>query len=192
MPAQLKPHIVSVEDAALLLTKGQIVAYPTESVWGLGCDPFNPQAIERLLTLKQRSVDKGLIVICSDLATLAPLLDPLPSPIQDTLQASWQSDQPPTTWLVPHLNYFSTWVTGSHSTVAIRLTHHPIAHALCQAFGGSVLSTSANRAQQPPAKTLEDAFDVFGLDVAYVAGDVGDNDNPSRVIDALSQHTVRP
>ena len=88
-------------DAAVTaLRKGGVIAYPTEGVWGLGCDPRDEAAVLRLLALKQRAVDKGLILIASDEAQLADFVDmsPLDAATREVVRASWPG---PNTWIVP-------------------------------------------------------------------------------------------
>src|SRR6218665_315978 len=94
------PTPLSINEAAIRLKSGGVIAYPTEAVWGLGCDPFDETAVMRLLAIKQRPVDKGLILIAADLAQLQPLLD-LPAMPETRLAevlASWPG---PHTWVLP-------------------------------------------------------------------------------------------
>jgi L-threonylcarbamoyladenylate synthase len=138
--------------AAKVLDHGGVIAYPTEAVWGLGADPFNPKAVERILELKQRSIDKGLILVSGQAEHFLPYLEPL----EDSLIERFFAPQDkPTTWLVPDVrSQIPYWVKGQHSSVAMRLTQHPVCAALSQHFGGPVISTSANPASKPSARSL--------------------------------------
>lgn len=177
--------------AANLLRHGGVVAYPTEAVWGLGCDPRDEAATLRLLALKQREVAKGLILIAANEAQLAPFveLDALHASQRDALRASWPG---PNTWIVPASPGAPRWITGEHDGIAVRVSAHPGVVALCEAFGGAVVSTSANRAGLPAAGTF-DALDpavVAGVD-ALLEGETGGLDRPSVIRDARSGTVLR-
>jgi L-threonylcarbamoyladenylate synthase len=135
--------------ACRALNSGGLVLHATEGVWGLASDPFDEEAVERLLTLKNRSVDKGLIVIADRAECFTPELDPLEKDQRRTVLGSWPG---PVTWVLPNVQ-FPDWITGGRSTVAVRVSGHPQARALCAAFEGPLVSTSANRSGRPPAVT---------------------------------------
>ena len=140
---QLKPAV----DA---LTQGEIIAYPTEAVYGLGCDPWNELALRKLLKIKHRPWQKGLILIAADLEQLDKFIAPL-SPQQLTqLKQTWPGT---TTWLLPVSAHISPYLTGEHNTLAVRVTAHQQTADLCRAFGGAIVSTSANRSEKKPATT---------------------------------------
>src|SRR5690606_26822027 len=142
---------------------GGVIAYPTEAVWGLGCDPFDAAAVLRLLAVKQRHVDKGLILVASRPAQLDGLADwdALPRDRRDAVFASWRG---PNNWIVPATTRVRRWIAGAHDGVAMRVSAHPVVAALCAAFDGVLVSTSANRAGEPPARTVD------MLDPALLAG----------------------
>jgi len=180
-----------VSTALAALRRGGVIAYPTEAVWGLGCDPFDETAVTRLLAIKQRPVDKGLILIAGALAHLDGLLDwdALPPERQAEVRASWPG---PNTWIIPASARVPRWITGDHSGVAVRVSAHPTVIALCSAFGGPLVSTSANPAGIEPPRRL-DAFDPALRDAvdAIVEGDTGKLSNPTRIRDARSGATLR-
>ncbi|SDX99202.1 L-threonylcarbamoyladenylate synthase [Allochromatium warmingii] len=136
--------------AVQVLRQGGIVAYPTEAVYGLGCDPWNAQAVARLLAMKRRSILKGLIVLAASPEQLAPFVEPLAVGRQQAILATWPG---PHTWLLPARATTPLWLTGRFATLAVRVTAHPLAAALCRAYGGAIVSTSANQAQRPAART---------------------------------------
>lgn len=187
MPAPL-PLI----ETARSLRNGGVVAYPTEAVWGLGCDPFDETAVMRLLAIKQREVAKGLILIAGERAQLDGLLEwnALPAERLGAVNASWPG---PNTWIVPATAHVPRWITGAHLGVAVRVSAHPIVVALCQAFGGPIVSTSANRAGEPPA-FRRDALDPALLDLldGVCEGETGGLEAPSAIRDALSGAVLRP
>lgn len=140
-----------IHHATDLLSRGGVIAYPTEAVWGLGCDPFNEAAVHRILNMKRRSVSKGLIMVAASPTQIAALIDPLPVEQQQRLLASWPG---PNTWLIPDPSQFiPSWIKGEHASVAVRVTDHPLVIALCQAWGGPLVSTSANPSHFEPART---------------------------------------
>ncbi|HUH90912.1 MAG TPA: Sua5/YciO/YrdC/YwlC family protein [Lysobacter sp.] len=177
--------------AITVLRDGGVIAYPTEAVWGLGCDPFNEAAVLRLLDIKQRPVDKGLILIAGSLAQLDDLLDweALPPSRRDAVLASWPG---PNTWVIPATSRVPPTITGAHDSVAVRISAHPQVVALCGAFGGPLVSTSANLAGQPPA-FHRDALDpaLLARIDAIVEGETGGLATPTAIRDARSGETLR-
>lgn len=135
---------------ANLLCDGAVLAYPTEAVWGLGCDPFNEGAVHKLLALKRRRVGMGLILVAGHKRQLSPFLSGLTSEQHRELDASWPG---PNTWLIPNNGTAPPWITGGRATLAVRVTDHPITVALCEQFGGALVSTSANPHGLPAAKS---------------------------------------
>lgn len=175
--------------AVRALHAGAVVAYPTEGVWGLGCDPFNRDAVLALLALKQRPSTKGLILIAADAAMFAPLLDPLPAPLRQRLAASWPG---PNTWIVPDPEHLApAWIRGRHDSVALRVTAHPQASRLSQAFGGPLVSTSANPAGLPAALTANTVRRYFGGLVRILPGTTGGSKTPSTIRDLVSGQVLR-
>lgn len=178
-----------VREAARCLHGGGIVAYPTEAVYGLGCDPADADAVARLLTLKGRDPAKGLILIAADVAALEPWIEPLGKALRKRVTATWPG---PVTWLVPARHTAPSWLRGAHDTLAVRATAHPVAAALCRAFGGAVVSTSANRAGRPPARSALQVHRRFGNGVDYVLpGRAGPASRPTEIRDAASGRVVR-
>jgi len=175
-----------LQHAAHILKQGGIVAYATEYCFGLGCDPFNRDAVLRLLRLKRRPVKKGLIVLAAHTGQLAPYLDDLPPPVA----ASWPG---PHTWLLIPRPDVPGWITGRHAKIAARVTAHAQAAALCRAAGMAIVSTSANRAGQMPARTCREVARRFGKRVDYILpGRVGEARMPTPIRDAVSGRLTRP
>lgn len=176
--------------ACATLKRGGIIAYPTEAIWGLGCDPFNEAAVERLLTVKQRSVEKGLLLVGSHIEQFKPLLDDLQEVELARLHSSWPG---PTTWIIPDpLAVYPKWIRGTHNSVAIRVSAHPLVSALCTQFGNPIVSTSANLAGQAEIRSrliLEQQFadNIDGI----VAGELGDEREPSQIRDLMTGDVVR-
>ncbi|MCV6606123.1 MAG: L-threonylcarbamoyladenylate synthase [Porticoccaceae bacterium] len=180
----------SLDIAASALRSGGVIAYPTEAVYGLGCDPDNQAACKTILTLKQRDKGMGMILIVSRMEQLEFFLIGLSDKQRATLAASWPG---PVTWLIPNNGQAPDWITGGRDTLAVRVSDHPVAAALCDAFGGPLVSTSANPHGQPPAKTVDEAAGYFpeGL-AAIVDGPLGQQAKPTEIRDLASGEIIRP
>ena len=178
-----------IQRAVEALKTGGVIAYPTEAVFGLGCDPRNEAALKRLLQLKGRDVEKGLILIAASYEQLKPFLSELDKETEKELLASWPG---PVTWLVPANESVSASLRGKHTTLAVRVTNHPLVQQLCNAFGGAIVSTSANTAGMQPARTIEEVKHYFNdsLDV-IVKGETGGLSKPTEIRDALSKQVIR-
>lgn len=176
--------------AARVLHGRGVIAYPTEAVYGLGCDPLDGEAVAHLLALKRRSPAKGLILIAADRAQLAPYLLPLSAELEARLDASWPG---PVTWLLPARPEVPAWLRGAHDTLAVRVTAHPEAAALCRAFGGALVSTSANLAGRPPARSALAVRRSFRNTLDYILpGALGGASGPTEIRDGRSGRIVRP
>ena len=166
-----------------------IIAYPTEAVWGLGCDPYDREAVARLLHLKQRSPDKGLILVGSSLDQVSPLLAPLSLGARTRCQSSWPG---PYTWILPDIDGLTpSWIKGKYDGVAVRISHHPVVAELCEAWGGLLVSTSANFAEQKPAGYAWKVSQRFSGHVRIVPGKLGGLAAPSVIRHAESEILIR-
>jgi L-threonylcarbamoyladenylate synthase len=171
------------------LRSGGVVAYPTEAVWGVGCDPGNEGALLKLLALKQRDADKGLILVAADILQFGKLLRSLTPAQRQQLSASWPG---PTTWLLPHCGLVHPLIHGRFSTVALRVSRHPVVAALCRGFGGPLVSTSANTRGRQPARDAIAVRRYFGGGLDYLlAGTLGGASRPSEIRDLVSGRIIR-
>lgn len=171
------------------LLQGGVIAYPTEAVWGLGCDPDNDHAVEKILRLKKRPVHKGLILVAASIEQLDFLLHDLEPEYYQKLEASWPGAN---TWLIPHKGRVSPMVTGKHATVAVRVSNHPIVKALCQGFGGPIVSTSANPMGLSAAKSQMQVRRYFAKEaLSYATGVVGGRSTPSVIRDLYTDAIIR-
>lgn len=175
---------------AELLHGGKVIAYPTEAVWGLGCDPHNETAVMRLLAVKKRPVDKGLILVAASTAQLGSLLAELTQSQQQALAETWPG---PVTWLIPDPQHlYPDWIKGNYASVAIRVSAHPVVKALCEAFGGPIVSTSANTAGEPELRSRLNVEEEFGAMIdAVVAGELGEESMPSQIRDLATGKIIR-
>ncbi len=180
-----------MDTAAALMHRGGVLAYPTEAVFGLGCDPHNVGAFERLFALKQRPPTQGVLLIAADFAQVERYiaLDQVPDDIMRQVQASWPG---PNTWIFPRSPAVPAWIAGAHSGIALRVTAHPPAAALSRAFGGALVSTSANPHGQPPARAAAAVEAFFGQSLdGLLDAPLGGQASPTVIRDALSGTIVR-
>ena len=174
------------EELIAPLQQGGVIAYPTEAVFGLGCDPLNEAAVMHLLDLKQRSVDKGLILIAADFSQVSPFLQPI-SPQQQAF--TLPSD---TTWIFPAKDDAPKWLTGRFNSLAIRISQHEPVRQLCQQFASALVSTSANLSGEPPAKTTVEVVAQFDQRLAGIFdAPVGNLAKPTQIRDSLTGEVIR-
>ena len=168
---------------------GGVIAYPTEAVYGLGCDPHDLAAVQRVLDLKQRPAHKGLILISANIAQVMPYLLPLTEAIKARIFAPTSH---PTTWLLPVNPTVSPLIRGEHDTLANRITEHPTCVALCEGLGHPLISTSANLSQYPPARSATEVRTQFGTQLAYILdAPLGHANAPSEIRDARTGAILR-
>jgi len=171
------------------LARGGLIAYPTESCYGLGCDPRNLRALKRLIALKGRSAAKGLLLIADHFKRLQPFMRPLAPADRDRLARSWPG---PVSWVVPASSACLPLLTGRRPTIAVRVTAHPGAARLCRSLGMALVSTSANTSGKKPAKTAAECRRIFGTRVRVIAGRIGQRRRPSTLIDLATGTLLRP
>ncbi|OEY66148.1 L-threonylcarbamoyladenylate synthase [Marinobacter sp. X15-166B] len=173
-----------------LLAQGGVIAYPTEAVWGLGCDPWNEMAVDRILSLKQRAREKGLILAAASVEQIGFLLEPLAPELRQRALDCWPG---PVTCLLPDVaGQIPEWVKGAHTSVAVRVSQHPVVCALSSAAGQPLVSTSCNPATRPPARTRWQVARYFGGRIDWLApGNVGSERQPSQIIDIATGRRLR-
>lgn len=167
---------------------GGVVAYATESCFGLGCDPQSRLGVQRVLRIKGRPQRKGLILIAAARAQLKPYMANITATQSQMLDSTWPG---PHTWLVPVAADCPHTLTGRHSTIAVRVTAHRAAAGLCRAAGMALVSTSANRSGGKPAKTARECRRLFGAAVKVMPGLIGKRRRPSTIQDLASGRILR-
>jgi L-threonylcarbamoyladenylate synthase len=172
------------------IRRGGVIAYPTEGVWGLGCDPWNNEAVARVLALKGRAMAKGLILVAGSIGQVNFLLQPLPAELGDRATEHWPG---PVTCLLPDLdNQVPSQVKGRHRTIAVRVSAHPVVKALCDAADQPLVSTSCNPVGRPPARHPWQVRRYFPDDaVRLVHGALGGYRKPSRILDIATGQWLR-
>jgi len=177
--------------AVSALRSGGVVAYPTEAVYGLGCDPLDATAVARLFALKQRPATQGVLLIAADFSQVEKYIDRtrVPAAALGRARATWPG---PHTWVFPRSPSTPAWLAGAHQGIALRVTAHAPAAQLCKAFGGALVSTSANRHAAAPARSAAEVRSAFGDELAYILdGAVGELARPTPIRDAVSGELLR-
>lgn len=176
-------------DLRAWLRRGGLIAYPTESCYGLGCDPRNPRALRHLIRLKGRSAAKGLLLIADHFRRLQPFVRRLDPADLARLRRSWPG---PVTWVVPASATCPPLLTGGRPTIAVRVTAHPAAAHLCRSLGMALVSTSANKSGHKPARSAAECRRIFGAAVRVIAGRIGQRRRPSTLVDLATGTVLRP
>jgi L-threonylcarbamoyladenylate synthase len=168
--------------------RGGVIAYPTESCYGLGCDPSNARAVKRLLRIKGRPQSKGLILIGSDFSQLRRFAAPLNERQWRKIAPTWPG---PVTWALPAHRLTPPWLRGRHGSIALRVSAHPVATRLCQVLGMALVSTSANRSGRRAMRSYGECLKAFHGRALVVPGLIGSNRNPSTIVDFLTGRVIR-
>lgn len=177
-----------LKQAITAFKEGGVIAYPTEAVFGLGCMPLLQDTVYRILQLKHRAVEKGLILVASSIEQLEDYVHFDSLTTIDQIRESWPG---PVTWLIPAKKETPAWLTGAHGTLAVRVSSHPTVNALCRELG-PIVSTSANPAGSKPAVTTQEVLAFFGSELDYVIpADIKNNLNPTEIRDAQNGNIIR-
>jgi L-threonylcarbamoyladenylate synthase len=179
---------VKRETLRAYLKRGGLIAYPTESCFGLGCDPLNSRAVRKLARLKGRPLGRGLILIADCFERFRHLVQPLDADDLSRVTATWPG---PVTWILPARRR-APWLRGGKPGLAVRVTAHPPAARLCHELRTALVSTSANKSGGHPVKTARECRKIFGAQVWVLGGRIGDRKRPSTLIDLLSGEILRP
>jgi len=169
-----------------IFQQGGIIAYPTEAVFGLGCDPDNKQSVLKILELKNRPINKGLILVAADFSQVQKYLQPL------SIEQKKLTEPSATTYIYPTLETAPIWLTGDFNSLAVRISKHPTTRELCQVLDSAIVSTSANLASQEPARTCAGVNSIFnGKIEAILDRETGDLLNPTVIRDSISGEIIR-
>ncbi len=198
-----------ITQASKWLKQGNLLAYPTESVWGLGCDAMSEQAVQQILQIKNRPMEKGLIVVTDSIQRIKPLLENINLQQKQMIIDSWteknqaqKKDKQAITWLLPidnNKNFIPKWITGKHNSVAVRVIANQQIQQICQNLVsdnnpfGLLVSTSCNTASLPPAYNLREAKNYFSNNnnVAYLKGETLSYALPSQIKNASDLTVLR-
>ncbi len=155
----------ALSEAARLLRQGGLIAFPTETSYGLGVDPFNAEALQRLFAVKQRQPDKAVLVLVAEQAQITELVAEVPAVLRRLMAAFWPG---PLTLVFPGRSTLPPLLTGGTGNIGIRQSPHPFASQLLHAFGGPITATSANRSGAPPATTAAEIQESLGSEIDLI------------------------
>lgn len=182
---------VSVQEAAKILKNGGIIAYPTEAVFGFGCNPLNQESLAKVIEIKKRDLSKGLILVASNLSQLLPFIeiDKIPDYIWEDLKRLWPG---PFTFIVPCSSLVPQLLSGGRNTIAVRVSSHPTVQKLCKLADMALVSTSCNVSGKEPLHTFREVEACFGNKVDGVINEaVGNSFMPTEIRDALTGKILR-
>lgn len=171
------------------LSRGGVIAYPTEGSYGLGCLPRHVRALRRVMALKKRPQHKGLIVVGADWSQLQPLLADLPVSAVTQIQAIWPAAK---TLLLPVKPQLPIALRGrNRQTLAVRVPDFEPTRFLCRAVGSALVSTSCNRAGKRASSSQREVQRQFGRQVMVIGGRTGGRKQPSQIIDWATGRRLR-
>ena len=173
-----------LEEALLDLKLGKVIAYPSEGVWALGCDPKNEIAVNKLLSLKKRLLEKGLILVGASLDDMEPYIEV--KKYKTKLMTKWPGAH---TWVVP-TKKAPSWITGKHPSVAVRVSNHPVIFLICESFGKAIVSTSANFEGSSPARSKREVQKLF-KEITIIEGSLGGLEGPTPIQNVVTKEWLR-
>lgn len=178
-----------LSEAVAILKSGGVIAYPTESCFGLGCDPMNQEAVGRILAIKKRAASQGVILIAGNIDQVNEYADLESAPLLESILASWPG---PNTWLLAKRDAVPNWLSGEHTTIAMRLTAHQTSKQLCKSYGAAIVSTSANRHGRPALTDIDSLRAEMGSELDYIVdASIGGEAAPSLIRDATTGLQLR-
>jgi L-threonylcarbamoyladenylate synthase len=180
-----------IDKAVNIIKSGGVIAYPTEAVFGFGCDPLNEKALQRIVSLKNRDSSKGLIVVGASFEHIIRYicLDKIPKQKLREILSIWPG---PFTFIMPASANLSNLLTGNRDTIAVRVSSHPVICNICNALNGAIVSTSCNLSGFEPMRLYSDVELNFADKVDMVIHEnVGVCTSPTKIIDAITGRILR-
>lgn len=156
--------MASTEKIIDILNQGGVIAYPTETVYGLGCDPFQEEAVKRILTLKERKEDRPFILLIPNREWVSKLTETVSPLAMGLIERFWPG---PLTLVLEASQDVPYWLKQRDNTIAFRISSHPWVQEFLGFYGKPLVSTSANRSGFPPARNAEEVRHYFsqGIDL---------------------------
>lgn len=179
---------IQLKKIQLHLKKGGVIAYPTESCYGFGCDPFNIKAIQKIINIKHRSSAKGLIVIAGKISELNHLIQPISTNDKQELSQYWPG---PYSIILPTTSHTPKMLTGTHNSLAVRITKHQQVRTITRHLNYAIVSTSANKSGKQSIKTYRECVQQFGSLVMVIKGLTSFAKKPSTIINWQTKQVVR-
>lgn len=192
MPNTEHTHKVAqlpIDEAVNILKDGGLIAYPTEGVFGIGCDPLHPAALQRVVEIKQRDAGKGLIIVCAEFEQLDNFIEPLNAAKQERLLATWPGA---VTWIVKANPSLPALLTGGRDTIAVRVSQHPVVAQITRQFERPIVSTSANYSGQEACTSAAAVRQTLGEKIDLVLdAPVGGQHGATPIFDAATGKQLR-
>jgi len=177
----------SIRHAAHVIRNGGIIAYPTDTIYGLGCDPYNAQAVLNINLLKQRPQNKQFILLAGDITQIKPLIV-----LDEEQQARITQTNQPTSWIADASSQAPVWLTDQDNTLSIRVSKNAFIKKLCVALGHAIISTSANPSAKKPARNSLELHQYFhGRVDKILASHQKLNARPSKIIRLCDNRVIR-
>jgi len=176
------------DEAVRFLKTGAVICYPTEAVYGLGCDPWCETAVKKIYKIKNRVEGKPFLLIASSITQLNKLIDI--EKITDEVKCSWPGHY---TWLIPSKLATPKWLIDSKTNlIGVRVSNHPTVIEICNKFDNPIISTSANKSHENSINSKQDIINIFSDDIDFlVDGDLGNNKKPSIIKNMLTNKIIR-
>lgn len=168
------------------VSRGAIFGYPTDTVWGFGCHPLIASSVSRILQIKNRSPDKGLILLSSRIEYCSAYL----GVEADELESIRLPTERPTTWLVTASEFCPPWIHGIYPTVGIRITSHPLIQSICDGLQAPIVSTSANRRGKATARTSFQMRKQFSSELDFIVNGFATGSHQPSEIKSLTSGTI--
>ncbi len=154
-----------IKKAKEALINGEIICYPTDTIWGLGCDATNPEAVEKLFKIKKRDTSKSMLILLNDVGRIASYIEEMPEVAYDLYETATS----PLTLILPKAKNLAPNLIADDGTIGVRIVDHPWCNKLLQQFKKPIVSTSANFTGDAPAKIYDEIDDQILDHCSYVA-----------------------
>ena len=177
----------SIRHAAHVINSGGIIAYPTDTIYGLGCDPYDADAVARLSDIKSRSALKQFILLAGHIEQIKAFVD-----LTEDQQQKITQNKEATSWVIKANKHTPAWLLNKDKTVTIRLSKHSDVKKLCHILGHAIISTSANLSGQRPARNALELHQRFHSSIDKImASNEKLTARPSKVIRLCDNHILR-
>ncbi len=160
----INPNDEYIKEAVGILRGGGVILYPTDTIWGLGCDATNEKAVERIFEIKRRPTSKSLIVLLGDVAKLSLYVDDMPDVAWDLIECATE----PLTVIYEKGKNLAPNVVNDDGSVGIRITGEEVSKMLCNRLGRPLVSTSANISGEPSATIFTQISEDIKQAVDYI------------------------
>lgn len=177
----------SIRLAAQIVRNGGVIAYPTDTVYGLGCDPYNIDAVEKINAIKQRPANKHFILLASSIEQIRPLIQ-----LKKAQEKLITDTDSPTSWVVDAAPYAPGWLVDDNNSLTVRISSHENIVHLCRILAHPLISTSANISGKKPADNAIKLHQYFHNKVDKILiSNTKQPGKPSKIIRLCDNHIIR-